>query len=74
MSLEREVTDGVRVIIETVKDTITRNLVEGNGQRGYNVDRETLSAIIDLANASVEQASINSSATLTKVFKNVGES
>ena len=74
MSLEREVTDSVRVIINTVKDTIARNLVEGNGQRGYNVDRETLGAIIDLANASVEQASINSSGTLTKVFKNTNES
>ncbi len=50
-NLEREVTNSVRIIIESVKDTIARNLMEGNGQRGYNLDRATLGAITDLAQA-----------------------
>ena len=65
--LERDVTTSVQTIVESIKDTVSRNLTEYNNTN-LELDTETLSAVNNIVRLSIEQAAVNSSASLNHVF------
>ena len=65
--LERDVTTSVQTIVESIKDTVSRNLIEFNS-KNLELDTETISAVNNIVRLSIEQASVNSSASLSHIF------